>query len=69
MIKPGYIEITDNMPNTNKCYICGCINNAIPSDLYSMWYNGKQRIICSITCRQKILDLCKIHPEKTYSQK
>lgn len=62
MTKSGKIVIKD------KCYICDARNNAIPSDWYSMWYDGKQRNICSIKYRQDILDLCEAHPEKTYSQ-
>jgi len=48
-----------------KCYIC---NKGGGIEWYSLWWDGKQREICSMACRATLEDLGRKNPEKTYSQ-
>ena len=47
-----------------NCYMC---DEKKTVEWLSLWYDGKQREICSLECRSKLEELSKVNPKKTYS--
>ena len=50
--------------NNKKCFMCG---SSKVKKWYSLWYDGKNREICSLKCRAEVEDLLIKNPEKSYS--